>query len=150
MPAAKKTVKTKAKTTHKQKLLSGGNPQIAKGYGDEPVQAYIAAIPGWKQDVGRLIDKLVVRAIPKVKKAVKYNSPMYGVRDGDIWFMSFHCFAKYVKVAFFDGKQLKPMPPGESKQKSVRYYDIYQDDVVDDAQFISWVRQASKLPGEKL
>ncbi len=130
-------------------LLSGGNPQIAKGYGDAPVQAYIAAMPGWKRDVGARVDGLVVRALPDVRKAVKWNSPFYGVEDG-IWFMSFHCFARYVKVAFFRGADLQPQPPGASKQKHVRYLDIHEGDAIDEAQFVDWVGQASRLPGEKM
>lgn len=132
----------------KPKLLSGGNPQIAKGYGDAPVQAYIAAMPGWKSDMGRKLDALIVRAVPGVKKAVKWNSPFYGVQDG-VWFLSFHVFAKYIKVAFFRGTSLDPVPPGASKQTEVRYLDIYEDGL-DEAQFTGWVKQASKLPGEKM
>ena len=131
------------------KLLSGGNPQIAKGYGDAPVQAYIAAMPGWKQDLGRRLDEIIVRTLPGVKKAVKWNSPFYGVED-QVWFLSFHCFAKYVKVAFFRGASLRPLPPGESKQKEVRYLDIREEDELDEKQFASWVKQASKLPGERM
>lgn len=132
----------------KPKLLSGGNPQIAKGYGDGPVQAYIAAIPGWKRDVGRRVDALIVRAIPGVSKAVKWNSPFYGVEE-NVWFCSFHCFTKYVKVAFFRGAALRPAPPGASKQKDVRYLDIYEEGF-DEKQFTAWVKQASKLPGERM
>jgi hypothetical protein len=130
------------------KLLSGGNPQIAKGYGDAPVQAYIAAMPGWKSGVGGKLDALIVRAVPGVKKAVKWNSPFYGVEEG-YWFLSFHVFAKYIKVAFFRGTALHPVPPGTSKQKEVRYLDIYEDGF-DETQFASWVKQASALPGEKM
>ncbi len=130
-------------------LLSGGNPQIAKGYGEGPVQAYIAAMPGWKSAVGRRLDALIARALPGVRKAVKYNSPMYGV-EGQDWFLSFHVFAKYIKVAFFRGASLRPVPPGESKQKHVRYLDIHEDTPLDEAQFTSWVKQASRLPGERL
>ncbi len=130
-------------------LLSGGNPQIAKGYGDAPVQAYIGAMPGWKRDVGRRLDQLIERALPGVRKAVKWNSPFYGADDQG-WFLSFHCFAKYVKVAFFRGVSLRPLPPGESKQKEVRYLDIYEDDALDESQFAEWVRQAAALPGERL
>ena len=133
----------------KPKLLAGGNPQIAKGYGDAPVQAYIAAMPGWKRDVGRRLDALVVRTVPGVRKAVKWNSPLYGMED-QVWFLSFHCFTKYVKVAFFRGASLRPVPLGESKQKDVRYLDIHEDDTLDEAQFISWVKQASALPGERM
>jgi hypothetical protein len=133
----------------KPKLLSGGNPQIAKGYGEAPVQAYIAAMPGWKREVGRRLDALIVRTVPGVAKAVKWNSPFYGVEEG-VWFLSFHCFARYVKVAFFRGVQLRPLPPGESKQKEVRYLDIHEDDAFDEAQLASWVKQASRLPGERM
>jgi hypothetical protein len=130
------------------KLLSGGNPQIAKGEGEAPVQAYIAAMPGWKRDVGRRLDALIARAVPGVKKAVKWNSPFYGVQSG-VWFASLHCFTKYVKVTFFRGASLRPVPPGPSKHKDVRYYDIH-DGELDDAQFTDWVKQASALPGERL
>ena len=130
-------------------LLSGGNPQIAKGDGDAPVQAYIAAMPGWKRDVGRRLDALIVRTVPVVRKAVKWNSPLYGV-EGQGWFLGVHCFTKYVKVAFFRGASLRPVPPGESKQKEVRYLDIHEDDQLDEAQFAAWVKQASQLPGERM
>ena len=130
-------------------LLSGGNPQIAKGYGDAPVQAYIAAMPGWKRDVGRRLDALIVRTVPGLRKAVKWNSPFYGVEDG-IWFLSFHCFTKYVKVAFFRGASLRPLPPGKSKHKEVRYLDIHEDDDVDEAQLAAWVKQAGRLPGVRM
>ena len=133
----------------KPKLLSGGNPQIAKAYGDEPVQAYIAAMPGWKRDLGKRLDALIVGAVPGVRKAVKWNSPFYGVEDG-VWFLSFHVFAKYVKVAFFRGASLRPPPPGPSKQKEVRYLDIREDDELDERQFAAWVKQASQLPGERM
>ena len=131
------------------KLLTGGNPQIAKGYGDEPVQTYIAAMPGWKSDVGRRLDALIVRAVPGVQKAVKWNSPLYGV-EGQGWFLAIHCFTKYIKVAFFHGASLSPVPPGSSKQKDVRYLDIYEDDQLDEARFADWVKQASRLPGERM
>jgi hypothetical protein len=131
-------------------LLSGGNPQIAKGYGDAPVQAYIAAMPGWKRDVGRRLDTLIGRAVPGVRKAVKWNSPFYGVADPDQgWFLSFHCFTKYVKVTFFRGASLTPMPPGKSKHKDVRYLDIREGEF-DEAQFAAWAKQASELPGERM
>jgi hypothetical protein len=129
-------------------LLSGGNPQIAKGYGDAPVQAYIAAMPDWKRDVGRRLDALIVRTVPGVRKAVKWNSPFYGIED-HVWFVSFHCFTKYVKVTWFRGTSLRPVPPGESKHKDVRYLDIYEDQL-DEAQFVDWVKQASLLPGERM
>ena len=132
------------------KLLSGGNPQIAKGYGDAPVQAYIAAMPGWKRDVGRRLDALIERTVPGVRKAVKWNSPFYGV-DGENqgWFASFHVFTNYVKVTFFRGASLRPVPPGESRHKDVRYLDIYEGKL-DEEQFVAWVKQASRLPGEKM
>ncbi|MBM0105458.1 DUF1801 domain-containing protein [Steroidobacter sp. S1-65] len=130
-------------------LLSGGNPQIPKGYGDEPVQAYIAAMPDWKKDIGRKLDRLVTRTVPKVRKAVKWNSPFYGMQD-DVWFLSFHCFNKYVKVTFLNGGSLQPQPPGQSKYPYVRYLDIYPDKPFDEAQFIDWIQQASRLPGEKM
>jgi hypothetical protein len=127
-------------------LLSGGNPQIAKADGDAPVQAYIAAMPGWKRDVGRRLDSIIVRTAPDVRKAVRWNSPFYGM-EGQGWFLNFHCFAKYVKVAFFSGTSLDPLPPGESKDENVRYLSIYEDDQFDDEQFATWVKQASQLPG---
>lgn len=133
----------------KPRLLSGGNPQIPKGYGDGPVQDYIAAMPGWKRDVGRRLDALIGAAVPDVMKAVKWNSPFYGL-EKDIWFVSYHCFTNYVKVTFFRGTSLDPVPPGQSKQAEVRYLDIREDEEFDDAQFSEWVRQASRLPGEKL
>jgi hypothetical protein len=145
---AKKSAKKPAKTT-KPKLLSGGNPQIAKGYGDAPVQAYIAAMPGWKREVGRNLDALITRTVPGVHKAVKYNSPLYGI-EGEGWVLGIHVFARYVKVAFFRGASLRPVPPGESKQKDVRYLDIHEDDAFDEAQFVAWVKQASQLPGERM
>jgi hypothetical protein len=127
-------------------LLSGGNPQIAKGDGDAPVQAYIAAMPGWKSDVGRRIDALIVRTVPKVRKAVKWNSPFYGI-EGQGWFLSFHCFTKYIKVGFFRGTLLRPLPPVESKHEEMRYVHIHEDDRLDEAQLAKWVRQAARLPG---
>lgn len=128
------------------KLLSGGNPQIAKGDGDAPVQAYIAAMPEWKSGVGRRLDTLIVDAVPHVSKAVKWNSPLYGI-DGQGWFLSFHCFTKYVKVTFFSGASLDPIPPGESKSREARYLDIYEVDELDQELLTTWVRQASRLPG---
>jgi len=130
-------------------LLSGGNPQIPKGEGDAPVQAYIAAMPGWKRDVGRRLDAVIVATVPDVHKAVKWNSPFYGVK-GEGWFLNLHCFTKYVKVAFFRGSSLHPVPAGRSKQEDVRYLDIHEDDELDEAQLASWVLQASQLPGEVL
>jgi hypothetical protein len=152
---SKKSAKVAKKTAAKRiaakpVLLSGGNPQIAKGYGDAPVQAYIAAMPGWKRDVGRRLDALIVRTVPGVRKAVKWNSPFYGVEDeGQGWFLSFHCFTKYIKVTFFRGTSLRPVPPGPSKHKDVRYLDIHEDEL-DEAQFAAWVKQANQLPGERM
>ncbi|HLW92013.1 MAG TPA: DUF1801 domain-containing protein [Roseiarcus sp.] len=133
----------------KPTLLSGGNPQIAKGYGDAPVEAYIAAMPGWKRDIGRRLDALIVAAVPGVQKAVKWNSPLYGV-EGQGWFLGLHCFTKFVKVAFFRGASLRPLPPGASKSKDTRYLDIREGDQLDEAQFVAWVKQASQLPGEQM
>jgi hypothetical protein len=145
----KTTPKSKSGKAVKPALLSGGNPQIAKGYGDAPVQAYIAAMPGWKSNLGNRLDTLIVRTVPGVHKAVKWNSPFYGI-EGEGWFLSFHCFTRYVKVAFFRGAALRPRPPGESRQKDVRYLDLHEDDQLDEAQFAAWVKQASKLPGERM
>jgi hypothetical protein len=138
-----------AKEAQPVKLLSGGNPQIAKADGDAPVQAYIAAMPGWKSDVGRRLDALIVRTVPGVHKAVKWNSPLYGIK-GDGWFLGIHVFTKYIKVAFFRGASLRPVPPGESKQKEVRYLNIHEGDEFDEPQFATWVKQASELPGERM
>jgi hypothetical protein len=142
-------VKPGASEAKPVKLLSGGNPQIAKGDGDTPVQAYIAAMPGWKCDIGRWLDALIERTVPAVRKAVKWNTPFYGV-EGQGWFLGFHCLTKCVKVAFFRGTSLRPVPPGESKQKEVRYLNIREDDPLDEAQFVAWVKQASQLPGERM
>jgi len=142
---AKKSTKKRTKPV----LLAGGNPKIPKGDGDGPVQAYIAAMPGWKRAVGRRLDALIVRAVPEVHKAVKWNSPFYGV-EGDGWFLSIHCYTRYVKVAFFRGTSLRPVPPGKSKNEGTRYLDIHEDDDLDEAQFADWVRQARRLPGEHL
>ena len=147
---SRRLAKAARKPAAKPTLLSGGNPQIAKGDGDGPVQAYIAAMPGWKRDVGRYLDALVVRTVPGVRKAVKWNSPFYGVEDQGGWFLSFHCFTKYVKVAFFRGTSLRPLPPGESKNKEMRYLDIHEDDKLDKAQLAAWVKQASQLSGERM
>ena len=153
--ARKKSAKVAKKAAAKRgdatpTLLSGGNPQIAKGDGDAPVQAYIAAMPGWKRDVGRHLDALIARTVPGVHKAVKWNSPFYGVEDQGGWFLSFHCFTKYVKVTFFRGTSLRPRPPGESKHKEVRYLDIHEGAELDEVQLAAWLEQASQLPGEKL
>ena len=141
---AAKSSRTKPRT--EPKLLSGGNPQIAKADGDAPVRAYIAAMPGWKSEVGRQLDALITRAVPDVKKAVKWNSPLYGV-DGRGWFVGVHCFAKYIKIAFFNGTTLTPMPPVESKDKRARYFHIHEGDELDEAQLARWMKQASKLDG---
>jgi hypothetical protein len=141
--------KSQSRKVAKPALLAGGNPQIAKADGDAPVQAYIAAMPGWKRDVGRRLDALIVRTVPGVRKAVKWNSPFYGL-EGQGWFLGVHCFTKYVKVAFFRGASLRPVPPGESKSKDTRYLDIHEDDQLDEAQLAAWVKQASQLPGESM
>jgi hypothetical protein len=166
MKRAERPAKTKSKTESKPRsgksvgsglkdpsarkpratLLSGGNPQIAKADGDAPVQAYIAAMPGWKSGVGKRLDTLIVRTIPNVRKAVKWNSPFYGV-DGGGWFLSFHVFTRYVKVTFFRGSALRPVPPGASKHKDVRYLDIHEGAELDEAQLASWVKQAAAIPG---
>jgi hypothetical protein len=128
-------------------LLAGGNPQIAKGDGDAPVQAYTAAMPGWKRDLGERLDALITRTVPRVRKAVKWNSPFYGV-EGQGWFLSFHVFTRYVKVTFFQGASLRPVPPGgTAKSKDVRWIDIREDDPLDEVQMKKWVKQAAALPG---
>jgi len=148
-PTAKRKARAKLKgKVAKPKLLSGGNPQIAKGYGDAPVQAYIKAMPDWKRGVGQRLDAIIARTVPGVKRAVKWNSPLYGVEEGN-WFLSFHVFAKYIKVAFFRGTSLHPVPPGTSKHKEMRYYDVREGEL-DEVQFTDWVKQASALPGEKM
>ena len=131
-------------------LLSGGNPQSPKGEGDAPIQAYIAAMPGWKRAVGRRLDAIITKALPDVRKAVKWNSPVYGAADQEGWFLSFHVFTRYVKVTFFQGASLKPAPAVTSKYEAVRYFHIHEDDAIDEAQFADWVEQASRLPGEKM
>jgi hypothetical protein len=138
---AKRASRAKAKP----KLLSGGNPQIAKADGAAPVRAYIAAVPGWKRDVARRLDAIIVTSVPLVQKAVKWNSPFYGL-PGNGWFLSFHCYTTFVKVAFFRGASLQPLPPGVSKQDDVRYLNINQGEL-DEKQFAAWVKQASRLPG---
>ena len=130
-------------------LLSGGNPQIAKGYGDGPIQAYIAAMPGWKSDIGRRLDALVEKTVPEVHKAVKWNSPFYGI-EGEGWFFSFHCFSKYIKLTFFRGTSLDPVPPVASKTAETRYFHIHEDDELDEARIADWISQASRLPGERM
>jgi hypothetical protein len=130
------------------KLLSGGNPQIEKGYGDAPVRAYVAAIPGWKHDAAARVDALVERTVPGVQRAIKWNSPFYG-HEKDIWFFSFHCFDRYLKLTFFRGQSLDPVPPEPSKSGDTRYFHIREGDDFED-QLADWIAQASKLPGEKL
>ena len=142
-PPAKKKTAGKSKPV---RLLSGGNPQIAKGEGDAPVKEYIEAMPGWKREIGEQLDALIERTVPDLQKAVKWNSPFYGV-EGRGWFLSLHCFAKYVKIGFFRGASLRPLPPGASKQKDVRYLDIREGDELDEAQMKAWVKQAAALPG---
>lgn len=129
------------------KLLAGGNPQIPKGDGPAPVQAYLDAMPGWKADVGRRLDELIVGTVPGVTKAVRWNSPFYGAPDGEGWFVSFHCFTRYIKVSFFQGASLDPEPPVDSKDPNARYLHVPESGEFDEAQFISWVEQASRLPG---
>lgn len=137
------------KESDKPVLLSGGNPQIPKGYGDGPVKAYIAAMPGWKSEVGRRLDELIEKTVPGVHKAVKWNSPFYGI-EGDGWFLSYHCFAKYIKLAFFRGAALDPVPPIASKTAETRYVHIHEGEALDEALLAGWIRQASKLPGERM
>src|SRR4029077_14129003 len=149
--ATKKPVKVARKAPARRaatqpKLLAGGNPQIAKAEGDAPVQAYIAAMPGWKRDVGRHLDALIARTVPGVRKAVKWNSPFYGT-EGQGSFLGLHCFTKYVKVAFFRGASLRPVPPGASKSKDTRYLDIRQGDPLDEELIASWIKQAAALRG---
>ena len=140
-PPAKPSAKAKP-----VKLLSGGNPQIAKGDGDAPVQAYLAAMPGWKSKLGKRLDAIIVKNVPNVRKAVKWNSPFYGI-EGQGWFLNVHCFTRYVKVTFFKGASLRPVPPGAGKDKNARWIDIYEDDKFDETQMASWVKQAAAIPG---
>ncbi len=143
---AKKVKSTQSRGSTKVKLLSGGNPQIPKADGDAPVQDYIAAMPGWKHDIGRRLDELIVRVVPKVRKAVRWNTPFYGI-EGRGWFLSYHCFNKYIKVAFHNGSSLNPPPPIESKHQEVRYFHIHENEF-DEKTLTTWIRQSSKLPGE--
>jgi len=147
MKSARTRAKTTSKTPTRKKvtLLSGGNPQIAKGDGDAPVRAYIAAMPDWKRNVGKRLDALIQRTVPNVRKAVKWNSPMYGI-EGKGFFLAFHVFSKYVKVTFFRGASLRPVPPVSSKHQDVRYVDIREGEL-DEAQMARWVKQAAALPG---
>lgn len=131
------------------RLLAGGNPQIPKGDGEEPVNAYLRAMPGWKQDVGQHLHDLIVRTIPDVRMAVRWNSPYYGI-EGNGWFLSYHCFTRYVRVTWLNGSSLDPRPPGESKHERVRYLDVHEDDEFDDERLADWIRQAAELPGDEL
>jgi hypothetical protein len=140
---------SKAPSDGKVELLSGENPQIAKGYGDAPVKAYLAAVPGWKHAVCMELDALIERAVPKVQKAVKWNTPLYGM-TANTYFMGYHCITKYVKVSFFMGAHLDPVPPVASKQKNVRYVHIHEGETIDKKLISAWVKQAAKLPGEKM
>jgi len=149
MAARKPSLAASRGKSARPKLLSGGNPQIAKGYGEAPVRDYLSALPGWKKIAGRKLDALITRTVPTVSKAVKYNSPLYGM-DGRTWFLSFHCFDQYIKVSFFRGTALDPLPPVESKMPRVRYLHLRESDTLDTGQFATWVKQASQLPGEKL
>ena len=146
-PGARETKPIKVRKGEKVPvLLSGGNPRIAKADGDAPVQAYIAGMPGWKRDLGKRLDALIVRNVPNVRKAVKWNSPLYGI-EGQGWFLGFHTFTHYVKVAFFRGTSLRPVPPGPSKHKDTRYIDIHEGDELDETQMATWVKQVAALPG---
>jgi len=148
-PPSKASAKAKPSNVRKRAkvvLLSGGNPHIAKADGDAPVQAYIDAMPGWKRDVGKRLDALIVRTLPTVRKAVKWNSPLYGI-EGQGWFVGWHVFTRYVKLTFFRGTSLRPLPPGPSKDKNTRYLDIHEGDELDEAQLVKWVKQAAALPG---
>jgi hypothetical protein len=145
-PGANEAKPIKVRKGEKVVLLAGANPRIAKADGDAPVQAYIAAMPGWKRDLGKRLEALIVRNVPNVRKAVKWNSPFYGI-EGQGWFLSFHVFTHYVKVAFFRGTSLRPVPPGPSKHKDTRYIDIHEGDELDEAQMATWVKQAAALPG---
>jgi hypothetical protein len=145
--AASKSKASKPQTSPQP--LSGGNPQIAKADGDAPVQAYIAAMPGWKRDMGQQLDALIMRELPHVKKAVHWNTPFYGI-EGQGWFLAFHCFAKYIKVAFLRGRALQPMPPIESKDPNARYLHIFEGDALDEKQIRAWLKQAAKMQGDPL
>jgi hypothetical protein len=146
-PAAKPATKA---ANSRPRLLSGGNPQIPKGEGDAPVRAYIAAMPGWKRAIGERLDTLVTRAVPGVRKAVKWNSPFYGAPRAEGWFLSFHCFDRYIKVTFFRGQSLQPVPPEASKMEGTRYVHLREGEAFDERQLTDWVKQASRLPGEKM
>jgi hypothetical protein len=144
--ASKSSKRSRSRKGGSPVLLAGGNPQIAKADGDAPVQAYIAALPGWKRKVGRRLDEIIMRAVPEVRKAVKWNSPFYGV-VGQGFFLGIHTFTNYIKIAFFRGTSLRPLPPGTSKVKGTRYLDVHEEDHLDEVQLAAWVKQASELPG---
>lgn len=148
-PGETTSARPRAAASKPPRLLSGGNPQIPKGYGDAPVQDYIAAMPGWKREVGRRLDALVERTIPGVNKAVKWNTPLYGVEEGS-WFLAMHCFDRYVKVTFFRGASLDPQPMETSKMAHVRYHHIHEHDPFDERLLADWIAQASRLPGERM
>jgi len=148
-PSGKQAATSSSRSGSARRLLSGGNPQVPKGEGDGPVQEYIAAMPGWKRGLGEYLDDLIVRTVPDVHKAVKWNQPFYGF-EGEGWFVAFRCYTKYVQLTFFRGSSLDPLPPKESKHPEVRYFDIYENDDPDEAQLVSWIEQVSKLPGEKM
>ncbi len=131
------------------KLLSGGNPQIPKGDGDAVVQAYIAAMPGWKSRVGRLFDALIVATVPEVAKAVRWNMPFYGA-PGEGWHLGFRCFTKYVQISFLTGAALRPPPPLASKHPRVRYLNLYESEPLDEERLASWIAQAFQQPGDPL
>ncbi|MCL4220675.1 MAG: DUF1801 domain-containing protein [Phycisphaerales bacterium] len=145
----KRAAKAPAGSSGQVTLLTGGNPQIPKGDGDEPVQAYIAAMPDWKRGVGLRLDRLVEETVPNVRKAVRWNTPFYGI-EGQGWFLAFHCFARYIKVTFFNGTLLRPVPPEASKQAGVRYFHIHEGEPIDESQMVEWIRHAAALPGEHL
>ena len=148
-PTKKQAATSTASSGSAPRLLSGGNPQIPKGEGDGPVQAYVAAMPGWKRELGEYLDDLIVRTVPEVHKAVKWNQPFYGF-DGEGWFLGFRCYTKYVQLTFFRGTSLNPLPPKGSKHPEVRYFDIHEHDDLDEHQLVGWIEQASQLPGEKM
>lgn len=148
MASRKKSSKS-GSTDSQPELLTGGNPRIPKADGDTPVQDYIAAMPGWKSSIGHQLDRLIVESVPEVLKAVRWNTPFYGI-DGQGWFVAFDCTTRYVKVAFFAGTSLDPVPPVASKQETVRYFHIHEDDELNEEEFRSWIRQAAALPGERL
>ncbi|SDQ60815.1 hypothetical protein SAMN05428982_1793 [Pseudoxanthomonas sp. CF385] len=149
-PARKAVAKQVATKPTSPRLLSGGNPQIPKGEGDAPVRAYLAAVPGWKQALAKRLDALVEKTVPGVRKAVKWNSPLYGAPGAEGWFLSFHCFERYLKVTFFRGQSLRPVPPEASKVPDVRYLHLREGEAFDEALLGGWIAQASRLPGEKM